>query len=149
MFDALVSNQDRHHENWGLIVSPENGVFFAPIFDHASSLGRNESDKVRTERLATKDKGRSVETYVTRTKSAFYATPFATRPLTTLDAFQEAAKIRPEAADYWLRRLANIDKRDCKNILARIPNTEISAPARAFAGRMLEINAKRILQTDI
>ncbi len=148
MLDALVSNQDRHHENWGVIFLPEEGVFFAPTFDHASSLGRNETDAGRTERLTTKDKGRSVEAYVRRAKSAFYASYSNSKPLTTLDALREAAKIRPEAADYWLEQLNKIGNKDYRSILMEIPDTEISTPARDFAGRMLQINANRILQSD-
>ena len=148
MLDALVSNQDRHHENWGLIVYPEKGVFFAPTFDHASSLGRNETDEVRTERLTTRDRGRSIETYVARAKSAFYATSSSTRPLATLDAFLEAAKFRPEATDYWLGKLASVDMGDYWKILADIPDSEISTPARNFGCRMLEINANRMSRTD-
>ncbi len=84
MLDALVGNQDRHHENWGVILLPEGGIFLAPTFDHASSLGRNETDDARTDRLTTTDKGRSVVAYVARAKSAFYATYSSTTPLTTL-----------------------------------------------------------------
>ena len=142
MLDALVSNQDRHHENWGVILMPEKGIFFAPTFDHASSLGRNETDGARADRLTTKDKGRSVETYVARAKSAFYATYSSTTPLTTLDAFREAA-------DYWLQQVAGIDKADYRYIFTELPETEISVPARDFAARMIEINTNRILQTDI
>jgi hypothetical protein len=39
---------DRHHENWGVVVMTdeygETSFSLAPTFDHASSLGRNESD---------------------------------------------------------------------------------------------------------
>lgn len=147
LFDALVSNQDRHHENWAVILIPDKGVFFAPTFDHASSLGRNESDQTRMERLSTRDKGRSVEAYVLRANSAFFSTKASSKPLRTLEAFLEVAKIRPEAADYWLKELAEIDYEKYMAILARIPDAEISAPARDFARRMLEINAERILQS--
>ena len=41
ILDALIGNQDRHHENWG-IVRLENQMFLAETFDHASSLGRND-----------------------------------------------------------------------------------------------------------
>lgn len=149
MLDALVSNQDRHHENWGVILLSEEGVFFAPTFDHASSLGRNETDEARIDRLITRDKGRSVEAYVARAKSAFYATFSSTMPLTTLDAFREAAKLRPKAADYWLRQLANIDNAAYKYILMEVPDSEISVPARDFAARMMEVNVTRILHTNI
>ena len=148
MLDALVSNQDRHHENWGVVLLPEGGVFFAPTFDHASSLGRNETDDARNDRLTTRDKGRSVEAYVARAKSAFYATYSSTTPLTTLEAFREAAKIRPEAADYWLQQLVGIDSVAYRDIITEVPGTEISKLAGDFAVRMIEINASRILQTD-
>jgi len=147
MLDALVSNQDRHHENWGVILLPEQGVSFAPTFDHASSLGRNESDQTRAERLTTSDRGRSMAAYVDRAKSAFLATPSSSKPLRTLEAFREAAKIRPDAADYWLTKLAELDPENSMAILAEIPDAEISATAREFARRMLEINAERILST--
>ena len=147
MLDALVSNQDRHHENWGLIFVPNQGVFMAPTFDHASSLGRNETDRVRIEMLATKDKGRSVEAYVQRAISALFATPASPRPLGSLEAFLEAAKIRPAAADYWAKKLSTINQDEFKAILAEVPGSEISAPACDFACRMLEINRQRILES--
>ena len=147
--DTLVGNQDRHHENWGVILVPDEGVFLAPSFDHASSLGRNETDQARAERLKTRDKGRSVEAYVERARSAFFATPSSPRPLKTLEAFREVARIRPAASDYWLKKLAEIDLENYRKILMKIPNPEISAPARDFAYRMLEINTGRILQSIV
>ncbi len=149
MLDALISNQDRHHENWGLVYIPEKGVFFAPSFDHASSLGRNETDKSRIDRLQTKDKGRSVEAYVARAKSAFYLSNTSPQPLSTLDAFVEAAKVRPEAAKYWLENLSEVDLASFEAILSQIPDTEISVSARNFACRMLELNTKRLLELNI
>ncbi len=149
LLDALVSNQDRHHENWGLVLGADQRLFFAPTFDHASSLGRNETDETRIERLMTKDKGRSVEAYVQRARSAFYASRTSAKPLKTLEAFQEAAKIRPEGADYWRERLTAIDPARYRDILDEIPESEISAPARDFACRMLEINAKRLFDLEI
>ncbi len=147
LLDALVGNQDRHHENWGIIFVPEQErVFFSPTFDHASSLGRNEQDPTRREMLMTKDRGRSVKAYVGRAKSAFYATPSSPKPLMTLEAFEESAKIQPDAARFWVARLAGIDSQKYREILDEIPDQEISAPARDFAYRMLELNAERILR---
>jgi hypothetical protein len=60
MLDAWIANQDRHHENWGFIVSSEQTIHLAPTFDHASSLGWNESDETRMQRLTTKDRRRSI-----------------------------------------------------------------------------------------
>ncbi|HFD87731.1 MAG TPA: phosphatidylinositol kinase [Gammaproteobacteria bacterium] len=145
LLDALVSNQDRHHENWGLVLVPDQGLFLAPTFDHASSLGRNEKDKRRVERLTTKDKGRTVQTYVERARSAFFSSRKSTKPLKTLEAFREAAKIRPDAADCWRERLSEINPSQYMGIFDEMPGSEISVPARDFACRMLEINTKRLL----
>lgn len=56
MLDALIGNTDRHHENWGLIVSltdqgPE--IRLAPTFDHASSLGSHENEERMARRMST------------------------------------------------------------------------------------------------
>ena len=145
MLDALVGNQDRHHENWGLVLS-NHRITLAPTFDHASSLGRNELDAARMERLTSRDQGRSVEKYVERAKSAFYGRLSDEKPLTTLAAFQEAARISPGASLYWLRRLQMTARADYGAIFNNIPYSEISELARDFALKMLEINRGRLLQ---
>lgn len=144
MLDALVSNQDRHHENWGLVVT-NNGIHFAPSFDHASSLGRNESDENRIERLNTNDSYRSVSTYVARAKSAFYSTQGSTKTLGTLDAVLESVKLAPKAGQYWLNRLKKISQTDYEMIFESIPAKLISQPAADFALKMLELNTIRLL----
>ena len=148
LLDALVGNQDRHDENWGLILLPDGQVTLAPTFDHASSLGRNERDEERIDRLTTKDQGRSIERYVERARSALYGRAGG-RPLTTLEAFVEAARLQEvrEAKGYWLSRLAAIRIADFRQILDNIPLTEISVPAKDFAFRMLEINRERLLRS--
>ncbi len=148
LLDALVGNQDRHHENWGLLISPGQSVTVAPTFDHASSLGRNESDERREARLNTMDKGYSVEAYAARAKSAFYATRSAERPLSTIEAYVEGAKSAPKAAMYWLERLADISDGAYWSILENIPDQFISNPAREFALRMLQHNARRLLESE-
>jgi len=145
LLDALVANQDRHHENWGVIIVPNQRVVLSPTFDHASSLGRNERDEERLRRLNTRDKGSSLEHYASRASSAFYPLPSSTKPLTTLEAFAEAARISPHAAQYWRDRLAGISMREIESIVEQVPAAEMSDPARQFAVRLMEINRDRIL----
>jgi hypothetical protein len=147
MLDALVGNQDRHHENWGLILSGEQQVTLVPTFDHASSLGRNETDNERVARLTTRDQGRTVEKYVERARSAFFHTPASEKPLSPLAAFQEAAKLAPEGREYWLQRLGATGLADYARIFDNIPAHEITHPARDFALKMLEINRDRLLRS--
>lgn len=44
LFDALICNTDRHHENWGII----NNTVFSPLYDNGISLGwRITEDKFK------------------------------------------------------------------------------------------------------
>lgn len=145
LLDALVSNQDRHHENWGIINSIEHGLCLAPTYDHASSLGRNETDERRIERLESKDQGRSVERFCGRARSCFYKISSDKKPMSTIIAFREAGKMRRNAGRYWLERLRGLNLVDFESILNEIPDSEISEPARLFALKMLETNRNRLL----
>lgn len=149
LLDALIGNQDRHHENWGLINSAKHGLTLAPTFDHASSLGRNETDEVRIERLTTRDSGRSVTTYATRATSGLYATHTSKKALSTLDAFTEAARANPSATAYWLECLDGLDSAHFETILKKVPADFITQPARAFAQRLLLANRDRLLALHV
>lgn len=145
MFDAWIANQDRHHENWGVITIPGSGTHLAPSYDHASSLGAIEADYVRQDRLTTRDRRRSLAHYVRRARSAFYRVPDAPRTMSTVEAFEYAARRRPRAAHIWLTRLTDIDVSHHVQVLfERIPSARLSRHAPAFAMRMLELNGQRL-----
>jgi hypothetical protein len=144
LLDAWIANQDRHHENWGLVVSPEATMHLAPSYDHASCLGRNETDENRLDRLTTRDTRRSMQRYVERATSAFYASSSSKKPLSTFDAFREAGKIRPAAAKAWIERLEHVSLRDLELIFDNIPPDRISAVAARFALKILALNGQRL-----
>jgi hypothetical protein len=145
MLDAWIANQDRHHENWGLLANNGEGSCLAPSYDHASSLGRNETNETRRDRLTTQDRRRSIEHYVTKARSAFYSTPTAAKPLSPLETFREVAKMRPRAATAWLDQLGDIDLSVIDEIFAKIPESRMTSIAVDFARRMLELNQQRLL----
>jgi hypothetical protein len=53
VFDALIANQDRHSNNWGVLRPPPSTGpdVLAPSYDHGSSLGFNVRESERRERL--------------------------------------------------------------------------------------------------
>jgi len=148
LLDAWIANQDRHHENWGMI-NYQGCIHLAPSYDHAASLGQNETDEARRERLATRDRGRHISRYVQKARSAIYAKKTDTTPLATIDAFQLAARKRLPAARCWLDRLHAITSSDCQGIFGQIPATEISETAAHFALTMLELNQSRLLHGEL
>ena len=145
LLDAWIGNSDRHHENWAFI-DRQGKSYLAPTYDHASSLGRNESEERIKRRLSTKDRGFSVEAYASKCSSCLYANVADKKPFKTLDAFLAAATLYPTAAKIWLNRLAEVSRKNTFELFDRIPNTLISATAIEFAQKILEINRDKLLK---
>ncbi len=149
LLDAWIGNTDRHHGNWAWILQPSAGdppgttLHLAPTFDHASSLGRNESDGRLRERLTTTDAGFSVEAYAERAPSAFFAGEIG-RPLTTFEAFRHTLESCPRAARAWIEALAAVRSRDVEAVLRQVPTERMSQWAVAFAMRVLGYNQARL-----
>ena len=145
LLDAWIGNSDRHHENWGFI-NLDGRSYLAPTYDHASCLGRNESDDKREGRLKTTDKGFSVEAYADKCKSCIYARSGDSKPLKTFDAFCAAAKLFPQAANAWLDRLNQIQTEDTLKLFDCIPDSYISQTAIEFAQKILEVNQDKLVR---
>lgn len=143
LLDALVSNTDRHHENWG-VVQRGSQRFLAPTYDHASSLGRNETERRLQIRLDGSDPRVTVLAYVNRAKSAFYAKPSDPRPMSPLEAYRQAALLRPQGGRYWAQRLHDLPEQAFEEILQSVPASRISDLNRRFAARMMTCNRARI-----
>ena len=128
---------------------PDTGLFLAPTFDHASSLGRNETDERRLGRLGTRDRGYSVQSYVSRAASALYPGTASRKPYTIRLYFENAAKYTPSAARYWGAKLRLCSGKDFGEIFDNIPESEMTEPARRFALKMLEVNAERLGNLEV
>jgi hypothetical protein len=144
LLDAWIANQDRHHENWGIISCNEH-IYLAPTYDHAASLGQNERDDKR-EDLLRKRKGRHISDYIIKARSAIYLNKSASKPMLTIEAFQLLGQIRPDTARYWLQRLRTITPEQCRTIFNNIPKTEISDITIEFSMKLLELNKMRLLE---
>lgn len=144
LFDVWIANQDRHHENWG-VIQHCGRIYLAPSFDHAASMGQNETDKTRQERLVTRDAGRHICAYVTRARSAIYEHQASTKPLPTLDLFQKAATKSPAAAADWIRQIEAVSNDQVAQIFSRLPNSQATPTAKAFAMRLLQLNRQRLI----
>lgn len=146
MLDVLISNQDRHNENWGMISSKNKHNFLAPSFDHAASLGRNESDKKRQSMLISKDKGQSLASYVSKAKSQILTKDL--KRIKTIDAFFNfSAVVAAEAAISWLDKLFSIDNIEFRKVIDRIPSTIMTNTSKDFSFEILIENKKRLLES--
>lgn len=143
MLDALVSNQDRHSENWGVISTLKGTLHLAPSFDHAASLGRNESAEKKLNRLNSRDVGQQVPTYVKRARSYFY---LRGKRLKTLNAFEYFGVLRPAAALRWIDQLEFLTRTDFQNIIDAVPDERMDDISKAFCIEMLLANQANIVK---
>ncbi|MEN0628323.1 hypothetical protein AAIG33_12900 [Phytobacter ursingii] len=144
LLDALISNQDRHVENWGMIETNKGTTHLAPSFDHAASLGRNENDIKREKRLNSKDKGYSIEQYVLKAQSHFYDSN--NKRLKILQAFNNSARINPKAARNWLLRLKGVESDMIRYIIDEVPTERMSTVAKDFSFNLIICNKKNLLE---
>ncbi|UXS08208.1 phosphatidylinositol kinase [Agrobacterium tumefaciens] len=145
MFDAWIGNTDRHHENWGLIVTKSRSIYLAPTFDHASSLGRELTDERRRSRLDTKDSRANLKAFALKARSAIYADPSDPKPLSPIDAFSLAARLDREGGLEWLEKLEHITPEHVSNVINRVPATLMSSTAKEFAFKLLLTNQSSLL----
>jgi len=69
--DALIGVQDRHHENWGVIVQRDVGgppPHFAPLYDSARGLFCNVPDGELSQRFTGRDGLQRLDGYVARAR---------------------------------------------------------------------------------
>lgn len=152
VLDALIGNTDRHHENWGVVISSEGDetrFHLSPTFDHASSLGRNEQDAKRQLRLTTRDQRASVEAYAQKARCAFFGIQNPAVTLTTREMMTELAAAYPEATRLWARRAISIPKDFFTSIFEQISPEWISVEAVEFAIRLLMANQRMISETAL
>lgn len=142
--DALVANTDRHHENWA-VVRRGRRAFLAPSYDHAASLGRNETDRRMQVRLEGTDPRVTVHSYVAKGRSALYPEGPASRAWTPLQAFRRAVAIRPSAARHWRDRIEGTSPVALETAVARVPGGRISDRSRRFAQAILLCNRERLV----
>ncbi len=143
MLDAWIANQDRHHENWGALVAER--LHLAPTFDHGAGMARNLTDEERRERLTTKDRNRSVASFVRKARSAFYRQDSEPQPLGTHAAFAAFSQVSKTAEAAWLDRLSAVTPDQIERILVQVPEKRMSPICREFTTALLLENQRSLL----
>jgi hypothetical protein len=146
MLDTLIGNQDRHDQNWGVLLYRQE-IFLQHTYDHASSLGRLLSDEACAVRLNTRDLQQSAAEYVKKARSALYP-PNGTKTLLTLEAYEAAARRNPAASRYWMGKLAALTDDAMWSTISKVDDERMGRASKEFAFQMLKLNKKRLLDTQ-
>lgn len=131
VFDALIGNTDRHHENWA-VLKREAGPTdhrLAPSFDHASSLGREMRDERRILLLTEK----RVSDYLQKGWGAIYLEALGKTAVSPLELVNRLAAKMPEFFGPWLKRVEDVTDQQILCIVERMPAGWMSAAQREFA----------------
>jgi hypothetical protein len=131
VFDALIGNTDRHHENWALLKREAGPTDhrLAPSFDHASSLGREMRDERRDLLLR---EGRIAD-YLRKGWGAIYLQEVTATQISPIELVNRLAPKMPEFFGPWLRRVENVTDEQLHCIMERIPAGWSSMPQAEFA----------------
>jgi len=149
MLDALISNQDRHHENWAIMLNNETGEqFLCPTYDHAASLGREMLDAEREERMSSRDRNRQIPCFVSKARSELFKNKTDKRRLLTVDAYRQAVVGRDAANQHWLTQLRSLTDESITKVFNDVPSECISESARRFSTLMVMENRRRLLEDD-
>jgi hypothetical protein len=131
LFDAWLGATDRHDENIEITVLG-NRYSLCPSFDHGDCLGSKLSSQERE----------SIEFDRPQlTESCWWE---GEDEISTLEAFEIAACIRPQAATTWLNRLANVDRIAISEVFDRLPDSLVEEYDIVFATELLEFNRNQI-----
>lgn len=153
LFDCLIGNQDRHDQNWGVILQTGQGEYdrywyLAPTFDHASSFACRLNIDEKEKRLNTNDKGFAVEALASKAKTPFYSSE--AKRLKTIDALhysKDYLSSKGIALDDWIDYISStIDRSFIDSIIQRFPDGFINTIEAEFTTRFILSNKERILE---
>ncbi|MBG0717565.1 hypothetical protein G3N18_05640 [Microbacterium sp. 2C] len=141
VLDALVSNRDRHEQNWSVLrhALGRERTRLAAAYDNEGSLGYNLLDARRLELLADRPR---FDAFVAR--GTAWRFDWEEEPTPSLvEAARRAVNLGANAArDHWCARLDLLDLADVEAIIHAVPG--MSEPARRFARSLITTNLGRM-----
>lgn len=131
IFDALIANQDRHCENWG-VIQKDGKLRFSPIFDNGASLGYNNSE-ARLKLMFTDKK--MFEAFTNKSKSIIGISD-EKRPKIKI-FLPHLLQMYPDIINEEIKRLNYLQKDAIKHILEGIPIEIMSQTEKTWVEKIL------------
>ena len=119
IFDALIANNDRHCDNWG-VLNGVDGIRLAPIYDNGSSLGFNETS-INKEKMLSDN--RMLQGFCNRGRPSIGI--YGKKKPKHIELLAFLRKNFPETTLMNFRRLEKLNVGILTNIVNNIPNKAI------------------------
>lgn len=125
--------RDRHEENLDIVETKQGDLYLSPNFDNGLTLGSH----YKSSKLVVSAEAENHHV------SAFYD-EFNDQRITGIEALIEAAKIKPKAAEIWLKQINKLDTKQLKEIVDSVPLDRITSQNRKFAKNLLAYNHEQL-----
>jgi len=147
VLDAVIGNNDRHHENWGILrrrIGSSWRGYLAPSFDHASSLGRELRDhgpgKCR-ERLIEPSR---VAAYAANGKGGIFLNESDRHGASPLRLLEACLEHDPDLFRPASKKAARFSGHDFESIVEAVPECWMTPLSRRFAVALITHNLNAI-----
>jgi hypothetical protein len=129
VFDAVIGNSDRHHDNWSLILRRAAPSELAPGYDHGSSLGSH----IEEHRLQDAVQNEPLERYVRRGCSRVgWREGERTQRLTHVALLKRLRHEHPEPMQVSLQKIWRVDIATAQSLVDAAPEAYASAERRTL-----------------
>ena len=139
MMDATVGNRDRHDRNLDIVQQTNGHFYLSPVFDQGYSLGAAEDNDLRS----------WIDPQQYNQYHNFSSFSYKGEDISGLEAFKQAAQIRPSAAKIWLNELQKVDVRQIEQIFEQVPGDRITPDAKYFALELVKYNRSQLLNLSL
>jgi hypothetical protein len=149
VFDAVIGNTDRHHENWAILrkhVGDRWQGMIAPTFDHASSLGRELVDSAEGKCRQKRLKDHSVGSYAEKAPGEVYILGTETKGPSPLAVVRRASQEYPELCRHALSRLEQLSQVAIDEILTGMPSGWMTDITVDFVREFLRYSVSELLR---
>ena len=141
VFDALVGEQDRHEENWGIFIK-DHHYSISPLYDNGCSLLK----EFKNENLANDyyNHKKDFDAYIKRSKTYFYKEDRKTR----YKHFELIEKLLEDYPEITYKKISNLKRLLNINIwiiLAKLPKGVINNIHKQYIYKYVVIRKKILL----
>ena len=141
--DALVANQDRHEDNWAVLLppAPSTDRLLCPSYDHGSCLGFN----LLPDRCETYLRSGQLESYARKGVAQRFEPPAGYDTFPSLVDFARRALdlAGSMAAEHWLARVERLAEDEIDQVIEQVEG--VLHPVATFTKELVKLNRRRLL----